>query len=176
VVYDDEWFQSVHSSSKISGQSLTIDKTRLSQIVHKNCNSHEKVVGACVWYPWDHDDGAHYYEIAKVDAGGISPVRSNDVEWCLGNYGLLFQEGLIDEMGRKSAHRYGISLFKLVGGDMRFYHGNCQIAPSSIWKEVFHCQPEVHSPYLWVEPKGERVLRFERITFPTREAMHEKYY
>lgn len=176
VVYDDEWFQPVHSDSKISGQSLTIDKTRLSQIVHKNCNDHEKVVGACVWYPWDHDKGALYYEIAKVDAGGISLVRSNDVEWCLGNNGLLFQEGRIDEMGRKSAHRYGISLFKLVGGDMRFYHGNCQIAPSSIWKEAFHCQPEVHSPYLWVDPKGERVLRFERITFPTREAMHEKYY
>jgi hypothetical protein len=176
VVYDDEWFQPFHSSSKSSREPQTIDKSRLSQIVHKNCGTHEKVVGACIWYPWDHDDGVLYYEIAKIDAGGISQVRNKDVEWCLGNYGLLYQEGFIDELGSKSAYRYGISLFKLVGGGMRFYHGNCQIAPSCIWREAFQCTPEIHSPYTWVDSSGKSVLHFERITSPTREAMHEKYY
>lgn len=129
-----------------------------------------------MWYPWDHDNGVMYYEIAKVDAGGVSMVRSNDVEWCLGNLGLLFQEGQLDEMGSSSAHRYGISLFKLVGGGMRFYHGNCQIAPFRIWREAFQCTPEVNSPYRWIDVTGKSVLHFERITSPTREAMQEKYY
>ncbi len=62
AVYDDEWFQPFHSSSKSSREPQTIEKSRLSQIVNKNCGSHEKVVGACIWYPWDHDDGALYYE------------------------------------------------------------------------------------------------------------------
>lgn len=176
VVYDDEWFPQVHSSTNTNGSSQAISKARLSQIVHKNCNASEKVVGACMWYPWDHDDGVMYYEIAKVDAGGVSLVRSNDVEWCLGNLGLLFQEGQLDEMGSNSAYRYGISLFKLVGGGMRFYHGNCQIAPSSIWREAFQCTPEVNSPYRWIDVTGKSVLRFERIATPTREAMQEKYY
>ena len=91
-------------------------------------------------------------------------------------HGLLYQEGFLDELGSKSAYRYGISLFKLVGGGMRFYHGNCQIAPSCIWREAFECTPEIHSPYTWVDSSGKPVLRFERITSPTREAMHEKYY
>jgi len=176
VVYDEEWFQDFHSSSNSSGQSIVMDKMNLSHIVHKNCGANEKVLAACVWFPWDYDDGALYYEIAKVDSGDTSLIRSNDVEWCLGNYGLLFQEGCIDEMGSKSTHRYGISLFKLVGGGMQFYHGNCQIAPTRIWKEVFQCTPEIHSPYHWKDTTGKPVLRFERITSPTREVMQEKYY
>ena len=59
---------------------------------------------------------------------------------------------------------------------MSFYHGNCQIAPAHIWRDLFRCAPEAQAPYSWIDSTGKKVLRFERITSPTREAMHEKYY
>jgi len=176
IVFDEEWFHDFESVAKNSGKSNTIKKLLLSQIAHKNCCSFEKVVGACIWYPWGHDEGALFYEVTKIVVEEISLDYCEDLHWCIGNYGLLFQEGHIDEQEGESLHGRGISLFKKIGGNMSFYHGNCQIAPAHIWRDIFQCTPETRSPYSWIDSTGKEVLRFERITSPTREAMYEKYY
>ena len=117
-----------------------------------------------------------YIETAKIDTNTLSPYRSDKVDPCFGNYGLLAHEGALVEFGGDFAHITGASLFKVVGGNMFFYLCNSQIATSEIWREGFKCVPDHTSPYCWRDENGNIVLRFERIASPIREAMHEKYY
>ena len=69
----------------------------------------------------------------------------------------------------------GVNLFNHLGGIHRLFHGNCQLVPSSIWREFFGCKPSDMSPYVWVNEDGDRILYFERIASPYREAIQESY-
>lgn len=175
MVFDDSWFPCI-SDSYGEKSDIRINKDQFSKIVHGNRPVGEIVLGACVWYPWNDDDGKLYIETAKIDTNTLSPYRSDKVDPCFGNYGLLAHEGALVEFGGDFAHINGASLFKVVGGNMFFYLCNSQIAPSEIWREGFKCVPDHTSPYCWRDENGNIVLRFERIASPIREAMHEKYY
>ena len=132
-----------------------------------------KVIAGCMWYPWNHEDGAVFYETAKVFSGW-APV-SKEFEWSLGNFGLLSIEGDIIEEFDCSIKSGGMSLFKRVGGGIRFQFGNSQLIPSIIWREVLNCTPSDKTPYIWLNENGKEVLWFERIASPMREAMREHY-
>jgi hypothetical protein len=175
AVYDSEWFFDT-TNLKNSGENETpvMDKESLSKIVHHNCNSDEIVLGACLWLPLSRNEGVLYHEIAKIDSG-MSFERSHDVEKCLGNWGLLHKEGFLSDNGSSFAQEHGISLFYAIVGSMIFHHGNCQIAPSNAWKEIFECVPH-NNPYQWSNTAGVNVLRFERIASPYRRVIHEQYY
>lgn len=175
MVFDDSWFPCI-SDSYGEKSDIRINKDQFSKIVHGNRPVGEIVLGACVWYPWNDDDGKLYIETAKIDTNTLSPYRSDKVDPCFGNYGLLAHEGALVEFGGDFAHINGASLFKVVGGNMFFYLCNSQIAPSEIWREGFKCVPDHTSPYCWRDENGNIVLRFERIASPICEAMHEKYY
>ena len=175
MVFDDSWFPCI-SDSYGEKSDIRINKDQFSKIVHGNRPVGEIVLGACVWYPWNDDDGKLYIETAKIDTNTLSPYRSDKVDPCFGNYGLLAHGGALVEFGGDFAHINGASLFKVVGGNMFFYLCNSQIAPSEIWREGFKCVPDHTSPYCWRDENGNIVLRFERIASPIREAMHEKYY
>lgn len=69
----------------------------------------------------------------------------------------------------------GVNLFNHLGGIHRLFHGNCQLVPSSIWRDFFGCKPSDMSPYVWVNEDGDRILYFERIASPYREAIQESY-
>ena len=175
MVFDDSWFPYI-SDSYGEKTDNRITRDQFSKIVHGNCPVEEVVLGGCIWYPWNGDDGKLYIEIAKVDANAFSLHRSDDVDLCFGNYGLLAHEGALVEFGGDFAYFNGASLFKVVGGNMFFYLSNSQIAPSEIWRKEFKCIPDPVSPYCWRDEHGNIVLRFERIASPIRETMHEKYY
>lgn len=175
IVFDNSWFPYI-SDSYSETSNVQINKDQLSKIVHGNCPADEVVLGGCVWYPWNGDDGKLYIETAKIDTNTFSPYRSDKVDFCFGNYGLLAHEGALVEFGDDFANFNGASLLKVIGGNMFFYLCNPQIAPSEIWREGFKCVPDHASPYRWRDENGNIVLRFERIASPIRGAMHEKYY
>jgi len=176
VVYDDKWFcEPTKMNNKNEIKTSTIDLESLSKIVRFNCSSDEIVLGACLWLPLSRNDGILYHEIAKIDSG-LSFERSVNLEGCLGNLGLLYKEGFLFSNGYSTSEEHGVSLFKVIGGSMIFHHGNCQIAPSRAWQEIFRCTPHSSSPYHWYSMSGVKVLRFERIASLHRENMHEQYY
>lgn len=165
MIYDNEWFSNFDEKSKI------VDTTRLSEMIRKNCIDNETVLGACVWYPHGHDDGIIYYEIAEIGSDVFLMAKDNTVERCFGNYGML--NGHVNEV---ITDQYGAQLFKIVVGSTNFFYGNCQIAPSNTWREVFGCMPDTNSPYIWKDSSDKTVLHFERIASPTREVGYEKYF
>lgn len=93
----------------------------------------------------------------------------------MGNYGILAYEGTIEEANVEDPCFGGVNLFNHLGGIHRLFHGNCQLVPSSIWREFFGCKPSDTSPYVWVNEAGDRILYFERIASPYREAIQESY-
>lgn len=98
MVFDDSWFPCI-SDSYGEKSDIRINKDQFSKIVHGNRPVGEIVLGACVWYPWNDDDGKLYIEIAKIDTNTLSPYRSDKVDPCFGNYGLLAHEGALVEFG-----------------------------------------------------------------------------
>ena len=96
-------------------------------------------------------------------------------DFCFGNFGLLASEDVIDESCCSTIGTGGVSLFNRVCGSFKLYFGNCQLAPSSIWRDWLGCVPLDNDPYIWINQSGKKVLWFERIASPVREAMQEAY-
>lgn len=61
--------------------------------------------------------------------------------WSMGNYGILAYEGTIEEANVEDPCFGGVNLFNHLGGIHRLFHGNCQLVPSSIWRDFFGCKP-----------------------------------
>lgn len=62
--FDDSWFPCI-SDSYGEKSDIRINKDQFSKIVHGNRPVGEIVLGACVWYPWNDDDGKLYIEILQ---------------------------------------------------------------------------------------------------------------
>ena len=101
--------------------------------------------------------------------------RPVEFDSCIGCYGLLINEEMMYESRNSTFGTGGISLFNRVCGNFMLYFGNCQLAPSSAWKDYLGCAPKIDDPYTWVDHSGSEVLRFERIASPVREIMREAY-
>lgn len=173
MVFDNEWFPEVLSTCDGNKkQELTL--SNLHDIVHSHVGEEELVLAANLWYPWGYKDGVIYTEISKIDLP-IKMHRNKQLDVCLGNFGLLANEEAIEESCYSAIGTGGLSLFNRVCGSFKLYFGNCQLAPSSVWKERFDCNPQEDNPYIWIDNKGQEILRFELIASPVREVMREPY-
>ncbi len=170
-IFDDKLISD--NADNLDKYSISNNRIQFSKIVSMDLPKSKKVLAGCMWYPWEHEDGAVFFEVAKVYLNGA--IINKDIEWSLGNYGLLSNEGDIQEEFNADLFSGGTSLFKRVGGGLRLYFGNSQMIPSHIWREVLNCSPSNKTPYIWINEKGEEVLWFERIASPMREAMREHY-
>lgn len=146
----------------------------LRKIAHSCVGEDEIALAASLWYPWGHREGTIYTESSKIDLR-IKMERSIQFDFCLGSYGLLINENSMDESRDTTFGTGGVSLFNRVCGSFKLYYGNCQLAPSSVWRDYFKCNPKNDDPYTWVDKTGMEVLRFERIASPFREIMREAY-
>ncbi len=161
------------NANNIDKHTITNNRIQFSKIVSMELPENRKVLAGCMWYPWEHEDGAVFVETEKVFLN--RSIIKKDIEWSLGNYGLLSNEGNIKEEFIADIYSGGMGLFKRVGGARRLYFGNSQMIPSIIWKELLDCTPSEKTPYIWINENGEEVLWFERIASPMREAMREHY-
>ena len=173
MVFNSEWFPDITVNHK--GNTVPeLAMSDLHQIVHAYVNDDEIVLAANLWYPYGYKDGTIYTEFSKIDLP-INMHRSSQCDSCIGNYGLLISEDAMEESRNTTIGTGGLSLFNRLCGNVRLYYGNCQLAPSSVWKDCFECKPKDSNPYLWVDNSGLEVLRFERIASPVREVMREAY-
>lgn len=172
VVFDSEWFPDIDVSQKEKNPGLSMSD--LHDIAHSHIKEDEIVLAASLWYPWGHGEGSVYVESSKIDFWN-KMKNDSGFDACIGNYGLLANEGAIIESFYTTIGTGGLSLFKRVGGNIKFLFGNCQLVPSSVWRSELCCEPRNNNPYRWVNDSGEEVLHFERVASPVREAMQEAY-
>lgn len=173
MVFDSEWFPDItvtHDGKR--NPELTISD--LHDIAHSHVINDEIVLAASLWYPWGYRDGTIYTESSKIDFP-IKMQRPIQFDFCLGNYGLLINEEAMDESQDTTFGTGGISLFNRVCGSFKLYFGNCQLAPSSAWRDLLECKPKGSDPYTWENNLGQEILRFERIASPIREITREAY-
>jgi len=163
MVFDSQWFPLIEKEG--------LQTKQLSAIVKQNIPTEEMMVSACLYYPWGHSQGVVYREVAKVCEREYLG-RDQGEAWCLGNYGLLASEGALDEI---ECSPMSYNLFARIGGGIIINNANCQLAPTSIWREVFSCSPSKDSPNIWVDSNGNSILRFERIASPIRDGSQEHY-
>ena len=174
IVYDEEWFPDVpwKSHGDVEKGGLRIEE--LHDVVYKNIKSSEILLAACIWYPWNYKDGCIFYELTQVKPA-YDLSSNNQIDCCVGNFGLLTYEGDIEESHFACKQYDSINLFNKVRGNIKISFGNGQVVPSSAWRKIFHCEPSDESPYRWVDENGVEVLRLERIASPIREATREVY-
>lgn len=173
MVFDNKWFPDVtvtHDGKRVP----ELTASDLHHIAHAQVNDDEIVLAASLWYPFGYREGVIYTESSKIDLP-IKMQRSTHFDSCLGNYGLLIYEDSMDESRDTTIGTGGLSLFNRLCGSFRLYFGNCQLAPSSVWKDFFDCKPKSNNPYIWENRSGVEVLRFERVASPVRETMREAY-
>lgn len=171
--FDENWFPSISViHDKKEHEYLT--PSDLDNITRYNVGEDEMVVASCLWYPWGHKDGTIYIQSSKI---GLlhDAFMSGDLDACIGNFGLLANENAMVESFDSGIDKGGVSLFNRVCGNLKLYFGNCQIAPSSIWRNCLDCTPTEKNPYIWINQSGNTVLRFERIASPVRELLREPY-
>ncbi len=172
MTFDHEWFPEVVVRDNSDGVGLSCEQ--LQEIAHHNIENGEVVLAACLWYPWGHSDGAIYIESSMLSEDKAEKETSI-FDWCLGNYGLLSHEGALCETTNAPQFMDGFSLFNRVGGMQKIIYGNCQLAPSSIWRQMFNCRPDPNNPLILLNNEDVIVLRFERIAAPFREGLQETY-
>lgn len=173
MVFDEKWFPNIRYSND-GNNSVDFTISQLHDIACCRIEDGEIVLAASLWYPFGHSDGVVYTETSKISMSYGRPV-SDRFDQCLGNYGLLACEGEIDETVHSRIYTGGRSLFNRVCGCLVIYYGNCQLAPSSVWRERFNCSPKRENPYVWVDQTGFEIMRFERIASPMRELIQEPY-
>lgn len=173
MVFNEGWFPEITVTSDGKRQP-ELTASDFHRIAHSFVDDDETVLAASLWYPFGHKDGAVYTEFCKIDLP-IKMPRPNQFDFCIGNYGLLISEQNLDESMDTNLGTGGLSLFNRLCGSFRVYFGNCQLAPSSVWRACFGCEPTPGNPYCWQDRFGQQVLRFERIASPTREALREVY-
>lgn len=173
MVFDENWFpQGCASNNKTENVSLPV--SQLKEIANAHTTDDEMVLAASLWYPVGNRDGMVYNEASKIILTDFASV-ANGFDYCLGNYGLLTAEGAIEETIYSTVYDGGRSLFNRIGGCRNIYFGNCQFAPSSIWRSLLKCNPQKENPFVWTDQAGFEVMRFERIASPIREIVREPY-
>ena len=173
MVFDSEWFPDI-TVTHDGKQNPELTQSDLRDIAHSHIGEDEIVLAANLRYPWGYREGTIYTESSKIDLR-IKMDRPIRFDFCLGSYGLLINENSMDESCYTTFGTGGVSLFNRVCGSFKLYYGNCQLAPSSVWRDFFKCNPKNDDPYTWIDRSGVEVLRFERIASPVREIMREAY-
>lgn len=167
ITFNNDWFPNIPTRYNTDEDyDLSIEQMR--NIVHSNISDTNIVLAASLWYPWGHKEGAVYVESAEISSESCE-TETETFDWCLGNYSLLITEGNLEETGNL------LSLFNRVGGAQSIMFGNCQLTPSSVWRDLFNCEPVANNPLNWINKEGNIVLSFERIAAPFRETMQETY-
>jgi len=173
MVFDGEWFPEI-TVNYDGKKNMELTISDLHNIVHSHIGEDEIVLAANLWYPWGHREGTIYTEASKIDLP-IKMERPSQFDACLGSYGLLISEDAMDESRDTTVGTGGLSLFNRICGCFKLCFGNCQLAPSSVWRNIFKCKPKNNEPYTWVNDSGVEILRFERIASPVREIVREAY-
>lgn len=176
VVYDEKWFPDI-SPSYDEPKKMELSREQLSSIVRYGIVDENILLAASLWYPWGHEEGIIYTEISKManDIELLYHGRDEKMDWSLGNFGLLANEGVLNETKRTVMGFGGRSLFIKIGGCSKIPFGNAQIIPASIWRTALNCSPKSDNPFIWTDQYGKEMMWFERIISPIREAMHEAY-
>ncbi|MNW53520.1 hypothetical protein D3C74_310850 [compost metagenome] len=145
-------------------------------ILHTGLNQNEQLLGACLWYPVGHYDNGIilFYTLKALHSGSI--LCSNRINQTFINYSTLADTDDLFEYGLEDISKDGICLVRSIVGSAQFILGNCQIYPASFLREKFEWTPLFSNPFVWVDDKAERVLKFERILYPKRDTLHQHYH
>ena len=171
IVYDNNWFPNIYEHSN----KYKLDKQMFSKIALSNIGEHEVVVAATIWYPVEYKKFFQYNLATKIRSI-YNLCNNNDFAYCIGNYGLLENEGEIIQNDFSYKSSGSINLFNLMCGPINIQFGNCQIAPSSAWEQILECNVSGTSPYVWINEFGKPILRFERFASPINEDRSEIYF
>ncbi len=174
VVFDEGWFpDTTNMHSKFDEE--VISNEQLLEIIKNNVPDNKVVLAGSLWYPWRQKDGAVCLLTSKIDHIFSFYDMLKEMDWAVGNFGVLANEGTIYETNYSEMNFGGASLFNRVGGSLKITFGNSQMVPSDFWRKFLNCSPSDNNPYIWVNQQGEEVLLFERIVSPIRETIREAY-
>ena len=177
IIYDESilsWLRLISCDEK-NEYTVNQYKNQFLEKAKYNLSIENTLLAASLWVPKGHKDEIVYSCTSKI-MPKYSFIRDNQIHYAMGNYGLLINQegGLFETVYNKSFYG-GLDLFYEICGQRKFYFGDSQFIPSSIWRSVLKCRPCVKSPYEWEDELNHTVLRLEYFAFPFREVHNELY-
>ena len=173
IVFDEEWFVNTTNTHSNSSNDV-ISNEQLLKIIQNGIPDDKVVLAGSLWYPWKQKDGAICLLTSKIDTA-FSLFSYDEMDWSVGNYGVLANEGAICETNYSKMNFGGVSLFNRIGGSQKIIFGNSQMVPSAFWQNCLNCSPRKDNPYILLNQQGKEVLWFERIASPMRKNTQEAY-
>lgn len=172
--YSDCWnIESSLAKFKVDYKYLEIEK--LLQIISEDgINKDEIVIGAVVCYPIDRNDGIIYTRVGKVLSKKQLFV-DNKIYPAFMNYSIICDEDNYFEVGYESENEGGICLVRKCVGSSMWYYNNPMICPSNIIIKELKLILDSENPYVWCDNNHTVVLRYERISNPTRNITQQYY-
>lgn len=179
VTYDNEWDIENELKRFMDESTISKGKPYLNGILEKNVPEDMYIIGGVIWYPIGSRDGIVFTETAKLVNNNVlvkdlSITKSLNtgglVSTCISERKELF---IIEEEFLEST---GVCLTNELVGTSVFIYGNTMMYPSPILRDLFNIKPSSDNPLIWVNKDNEKVLQFERFTFPNREATHQNYF
>lgn len=147
----------------------------LDTIVVDDIKNEELLLGSCIYYPISYNDGLVYERVAKVFSN-FNFINNKEITPTLSSKSLLvYEDGLFEPM-EEDIYYKGICLIRSIVGTGTSIYGNAFIYPSNFIKEHLSWYPSKNNPFEWIDSIGDTVMRFERKSYPFREAIQENYF
>ena len=174
VSYSKYWNVEAELIKMKNEKKRTEIENLLQKISTENNNENEVVIGSIMWYPIGQHECLFYTRVAKILLNTELFVNNNIYQVFM-NYSALCDEDYYFELGNESEYDGGISLIRTTVGSSMWYYNNPMVCPTNEIIERLELVPDFKNPYIWYNSDGEVVLRYERITNPTRE-IKQQYY
>lgn len=156
-------------------QQLTQCRSELEKIMLDGIDESKVVIGACLWYPIDHNDGIMLTHTAKLISNRIL-IKNMDITPTLNPGSILINEDELFEIEYEDINDNGVCLVNSIVGSSSIVYGNCMIYPSEFIRKSIKLKPVNTNPLIWHDDFDNNVMCFERISNPFRESTSENYF
>ena len=147
----------------------------LDTIAIDDIKDEELLLGSCIYYPISYTDGLVYERVAKVFSN-FSFINNKEITPTLSAKSLLVYENDLFEPIEEDIYYKGICLMRSIVGTGTCIYGNAFVYPSNFIKEYLNWYPSKNNPFEWIDGTDDTVMRFERKSYPFREATQENYF
>lgn len=179
VTYDKVWDIENELKKIMEENDITKSKPYLKKILEQNVPENMYVIGGGVWYPVGSKNGIIYTETKKI-VNDDSLFKDLSVTKSLNTGGQISQcisDGEeLWSIEKEFLGNSGICLTNELVGTSVFMYGNTMMNPSLSLKELMSIAPSKENSLIWINEEEEKVLQYERFTFPNRETIQENYF
>ncbi|WP_459195765.1 hypothetical protein [Wukongibacter baidiensis] len=142
------------------------------KIINDGISNDDIVIGAELFFPFGYYEQCLGVTYTKVAVNPYALLRTYKPIPSVNTKTLFLYDEHHFELNFSNEYE---CFFRVNSGLSRFVHGNCKIYPSMFVKTMLKWKPSRNNPLIWIDNSGNEVMRFEMISCPNRDNIHQQY-